>query len=593
MPATTGRHRLPRRRPRRAWITALIVFVLVGGVAAAADASRPGSGRAPTLVGLYTGHERPSHPSAPDPKAVELGVQFTVSRPGSVVAIRYYKSRLNRGQQTGTLWTASGVELATVVFTNEHRSGWQVATFAKPVQVTPGVTYVASYHTNSGHYASQQSVFAGGQTIGNSIMRGVRGVFRYGPSGFPTSSWHDQAYFVDALFAPAQPSTGSPTPSASPSAAPSSTPPTHTISAAPSKPATSKPTMPKPVTSAPAPPPTTASTTAPASPPPTSTAPGPVPASCSNNGPYVWANLAACGWPASSNTGPVLSACPGNTLTVNSGAASRTVRITTANTVISCQNITGCLSIEAPNVTVQNVKIACTSGRTGESANGTGVIFVDDGASVTVNDAELNGMDGVHACIWHQGTAMSANAVNCYGMDDGIFSWADTGYSQTTGDHFSITNSYFHDFTSKTSNGHIDGYQTEGAGNGVISHNTYLMTSDNNNGTDSAIAIWNSRKNSHDITVSDNLIAGGGFAIYSEDYSPSESSPAGGFTVTNTHFNSNVFSTHLFGCVGYFGVWFPRGGAPSDGWHRSGNRVLETGADVDNQNPTSQGRSCT
>ena len=187
---------------------------------------------------------------------------------------------------------------------------------------------------------------------------------------------------------------------------------------------------------------------------------------------------------------------------------------------------------------------------------------------------------------------MSANAVNCYGMDDGIFSWADTGYSQTTGDHFSITNSYFHDFTSKTSNGHIDGYQTEGAGNGVISHNTYLMTSDNNNGTDSAIAIWNSRKNSHDITVSNNLIAGGGFAIYSEDYSPSESSPAGGFTVTNTYFNNNVFSTHLFGCVGYFGVWFPRG-APSDGWHRSGNRVLETGADVDNQNPTSQGRSCT
>ncbi len=138
MSATTGRHRLPRRRSRRAWITALIVFVLVGGVAAAADASRPGSGRATTLVGLYTGHERPGHPAAPDPKAVELGVQFTVSRPGSVVAIRYYKSRLNRGQHTGTLWTASGVELATVVFTDEHRSGWQMATFAKPVHGDAG-----------------------------------------------------------------------------------------------------------------------------------------------------------------------------------------------------------------------------------------------------------------------------------------------------------------------------------------------------------------------------------------------------------------------------------------------------------------------
>ena len=79
--------------------------------------------------------------------------------------------------------------------------------------------------------------------------------------------------------------------------------------------------------------------------------------------------------------------------------------------------------------------------------------------------------------------------------------------------------------------------------------------------------------------------------MYAEDYSPSEANPAGGYTVTNVSFTNNRFSTVHYGCVGGFGVWFPRG-APTDGWRRSGNTVLETGANVDGGNPTSGGRAC-
>ena len=44
------------------------------------------------------------------------------------------------------------------------------------------------------------------------------------------------------------------------------------------------------------------------------------------------------------------------------------------------------------------------------------------------------------------------------------------------------------------------------------------------------------------------------------------------------------------GCVGQFGTWFDRpgwtyDGGPTDGWHRHGNTVLETGQNVDNGNP--------
>ena len=328
--------------------------------------------------------------------------------------------------------------------------------------------------------------------------------------------------------------------------------------------------------------------------------PGPAEAGyCRRGGAKLWANLASCGWPASANTGPDLSQCPGHRLVANAGSLTRTIRVTAANTVISCENIQGMLDIEAPHVTVRDSVIESNSGKLGEAANGTADIKVEDGASAIIDHVRVNGDEGVHACIWHQGTSLVVNAVNCYGSNDGIFSWADHGYSPTTGDHFVITNSYFHDFTDKTSNGHSDGYQTEGASDGLIKHNTYQMTAS----ADSAIALWDSLRDSRNIDVRDNLITGGGFAIYAEDYYPGDGGPGdpgavGGYSVSDIRFINNVFSTYAAGCVGSFGVWFerpgwsPYDGGPTDGWHRHGNRVLETGQNLDQGNPSGTGLSC-
>jgi hypothetical protein len=325
----------------------------------------------------------------------------------------------------------------------------------------------------------------------------------------------------------------------------------------------------------------------------------PRPAYCRRGGAKLWANLASCGWPASANTGPDLSQCPGHRLVANAGSLTRTIRVTAANTVISCENIQGMLDIEAQHVTVKDSVIESNSGKLGEAANGTADIKVEDGASAIIDHVRVNGDEGVHACIWHQGTSLVVNAVDCYGSNDGIFSWADHGYSPTTGDHFVITNSYFHDFTDKTSNGHSDGYQTEGASDGLIKHNTYQMTAS----ADSAIALWDSLRDSRNIDVRDNLVTGGGFAIYAEDYYPGDGGPGdptavGGYSVSDIRFTSNVFSTYAAGCVGSFGVWFerpgwsPYDGGPTDGWHRQGNRVLETGQNLDQGNPSGSGLSC-
>jgi hypothetical protein len=547
----------------------LAVVLLVGLVPKQAAAADP-------EVGIYTSLETVSGPGEEDGGPVELGVRFTVSTSGSVVALRFLKTSKNVGKHTGSLWSSSGKRLARVTFTDETATGWQVARLSKPVGIVAGRTYVASYHTDTGHYAQLEGAFARGATLGNSAMRATAGLYRYGSSGYPRRTWHRSAYFVDALFVPS--TNASPTPTVSPTP---TTPPTPTTSATPTTsppPPAESATLP---TANPSPTPTTL---------PTDQTTTPQATQCAHDGAFVWSNLALCGWAGPSNTGYQPASCP-NGLSQNAGSTNRTIRVTTPNTRIDCQDIVGCLSIEAANVTVSNAKIACTSGRTGEAANGTAVIKIEDGASATIDHVEINGMSGVHSCIWHQGTSMIARAVNCYKVNDGIFSWADTSYSQTTGDNFTITDSYFHDFTTKTANGHVDGYQTEGAANGAIRHNTYLMTSDAQNDANSAIAIWNSLRSSHDITVQNNLIAGGGFSIYAEDYSPSESSPAGGFTVTDTSFSGNVFSNHLFGCVGYYGVWFPRG-RPTDGWQRQGNTLLETGANLDTSNPTYQGRVC-
>ncbi len=304
------------------------------------------------------------------------------------------------------------------------------------------------------------------------------------------------------------------------------------------------------------------------------------PAACADAD-YLWSHLARCGRAGPGNTGPRLKACPEG-LTPMGSSVTGVIEIRQTGAQVTCRSVTGCLSVQASGVQIKNVRVRCSSGRTGEDANGTGAIKIENGASARIARTSIDGLKANHSCIWHEGASMVAVRVNCRGVNDGIFSWSGPGGN---GNNFKIRKSYIHDLTTRTANGHVDGYQTEGASHGLISDNTFLMTSDaGGNDANAAIGIWNSFRDSTDIVVRGNLIAGGGFSVYAEDYSDS-------YDIRDVSFVDNVFSRRLFGCVGYFGVWFPRG-APTDGWHRSGNSVLETGASLDQGNPTYQGSPC-
>jgi hypothetical protein len=148
----------------------------------------------------------PSEADSGDTLPVELGVKFKADVNGSVTGIRFYKASTNAGTHTGSLWTAGGTRLAQATFTNESASGWQTVTFATPVDITAGTTYVASYFTPSGHYADTTSGFS--SPVDNAPLHAIdndvssNGVYVYSAtSTFPSSTYGANNYSVDVMFA--------------------------------------------------------------------------------------------------------------------------------------------------------------------------------------------------------------------------------------------------------------------------------------------------------------------------------------------------------------------------------------------------------
>jgi hypothetical protein len=146
---------------------------------------------------------------ASDPEAVpvELGVKFRSNSAGFISGLRYYKSAANTGTHVGHLWTASGQLVATVNFTNESASGWQQANFPSPVAITANTIYVASYHTDVGHYADDVGYFSNTGVDSGPLHAladgesGPNGVAAGGPSPtFPINGFQAGNYWVDVVF---------------------------------------------------------------------------------------------------------------------------------------------------------------------------------------------------------------------------------------------------------------------------------------------------------------------------------------------------------------------------------------------------------
>ena len=150
----------------------------------------------------------PSSGPDPDTASTEVGVKFRTDVAGQITGLRFYKQAGNTGTHVGHLWTSTGSQLAAVTFTGESATGWQQATFATPVSVSPGVTYVASYLAPNGRYSADTNFFANGGLDAPPLhlladgADGTNGVYGYfgAPGGFPTEAWLSANYWVDVVF---------------------------------------------------------------------------------------------------------------------------------------------------------------------------------------------------------------------------------------------------------------------------------------------------------------------------------------------------------------------------------------------------------
>jgi hypothetical protein len=195
---------------RLRWSVPLLVAVLATVVGShgpsPAGAYPPGPASTECTVSLF-GNTLPATASAPDGRAVELGVKLRSKGRAVILGLRFYKSPENTGPHVGRLWTTSGEVLRTVTFGNETSSGWQESIFETPVVAVEPTTFVASYFAPNGHYAFEMHGLDGGLDRGGPLYippggpQDPNSVYLYAPGGgFPTSTYQGSNYYVDVIF---------------------------------------------------------------------------------------------------------------------------------------------------------------------------------------------------------------------------------------------------------------------------------------------------------------------------------------------------------------------------------------------------------
>jgi hypothetical protein len=244
------------------------------------------------------------------------------------------------------------------------------------------------------------------------------------------------------------------------------------------------------------------------------------------------ARPSACGYPDATNTGVP----PGTRLTRAKG----TVHLDRPGMTYSNVELHGNIVVEAPNVTIEKVRIVCSCYYPILTAP------VEKGAGNTVvRDVEIDfqGFDS------GKGIAFAEYKAERVWFHDGL----DCA-------HFSVNVTITDSFCdlaklSPDSEAHADGFQDTGGRNITLRHNTIR----NPNGQTSAILLPTGKSS---VVVDDNLMSGGGWTLYCGDSGEE-----------NETITGNRFSREFFRKGGY---WGPMAGC-QDARVASGNVWDETG----------------
>ncbi|MCY1138196.1 DUF4082 domain-containing protein [Actinoplanes sp. Pm04-4] len=229
-----GRHVRGGRRGRLLFTTGAALMLAAATVVTANAVTTQ-----PETYSFFTGTDVSKVATDPDTVPVELGLKFRSSRAGTLTAVRFLKASGDRGAHRVTVWSGSGRRLAGATSAGESPAGWQQVALAQPLRIDPGRDYTVSFQTT--RYRASENYFAGRTAKAGPISTVGAGVFAYGPTRHPTSSWKASNYWVDVVFQPggSAPPTAPATTTRAPSSSPAPSPvPSPTPSVTPSSPST-------------------------------------------------------------------------------------------------------------------------------------------------------------------------------------------------------------------------------------------------------------------------------------------------------------------------------------------------------------------
>src|SRR5690606_23804017 len=166
----------------------------------------PGARLTDTTIFQLT--DTPATPLMNSGMATELGVKFRSSQKGRITGIRFYKGAHTAGAYTVHLWNAAGAPLATATLDADTATGWQQVALDTPVAIQANTTYIASYFSKAGDYATTNPFFT--KAVVNGSLRalaegedGPNGLYKYADKpAFPDKSFGTSNYWVDVVFQP-------------------------------------------------------------------------------------------------------------------------------------------------------------------------------------------------------------------------------------------------------------------------------------------------------------------------------------------------------------------------------------------------------
>ncbi len=217
--------------------------------------------------------------------------------------------------------------------------------------------------------------------------------------------------------------------------------------------------------------------------------------------------------------------------------------VTTAGAVIDGLDVSGSIRIEANNVVIKNTRI--------RNSGGQAITVNPNTRGLVVQDVEIDGTGNTDGASAIGDSNFTLRRVNIHHFGEG----------PRANGNVVIEDSYMHDFLNFISQGaHQDVIQSTGGNGLVVRHNTLLMNVDGGN----AVLMLGTDYGSN-VTFDNNLVAGGGYALYGGD--------SNGWS--SVSFTNNRISTMYFPKGGYHGPFVYAGSASRSGnvWHESGQPV--------------------